>query len=66
MKNKTLKLTIEEIEAFFHYLSNISRITSNSLLSVLETAYTVGKEDLELSIKVIDKLQKQKEMLENE
>ena len=60
------QLTVEELEAFLCYLSKISKTIGNDLFNILEIAYTVGEENLKLCINAIDKLQKQKEMLENE
>lgn len=61
-----LQLTIEEIESLSRYYQNIMKIISRNMLNIFELAYTVDNYDLELCINAIDKLQKQKEKLENE
>lgn len=61
-----VQLTIEEIEALGRYYQELMKIISRNMLNIFEIAYTVDNYDLELCVKAIDKLQKQKEMLENE
>lgn len=61
-----VQLTVEEIESLSRYYQGIMKIISRNMLNIFEIAYTVDNYDLELCVKAIDKLQKQKEMLENE
>lgn len=61
-----VQLTVEEIESLSRYYQGIMKIISRNMLNIFELAYTVDKYDLELCVNAIDKLQKQKEMLENE
>lgn len=60
-----LQLTVEEINALICYISKSIGVLNGDLLNVLKMAYMVGEEDLSSCINAVEKLQKQKEMLEN-
>lgn len=60
------QLTAEEIDALFCYFAKSIGALSDDLLKILKIAYTVGENDLDSCISAVQKLQKQKEMLEDE
>lgn len=62
--HKENQLTVEEIEALSRYYQDIMRIMSRNMLNIFELAYNTNKADLDLCISAIEKLQKQKELLE--
>ena len=64
-KRIDLQLTIEEINALICYISKSIGVFDADLLNTLKLAYMLGEENLSLCINAIDKLQKQKEELEN-
>ena len=59
------QLTVEEINALICYISKSIGVFDADLLNTLKLAYMLGEENLSLCINAIDKLQKQKEELEN-